>query len=127
MTSTFQDSATSRMTHSIGLSSRVQSTSFAVLLPLYSFGQLRIRAEQLDRLPAGNLQAIQEDEALLVKGIHGKRQHPITDNCTELRVSFTPIQLVKIDLSKEEPDEEADFPRPARRWAEMLILMTICH
>jgi Holliday junction resolvase YEN1 len=80
------------------------------LAPCLLVRQLRVRAEQLDRLPTNNLNAIQEDEALLVKGIHGKRQHPVTDNCTELRVSFTPIELVKIDLSQEEPDDEVDVP-----------------
>ncbi|KAF1945329.1 hypothetical protein EJ02DRAFT_451631 [Clathrospora elynae] len=80
------------------------------LAPSMVVRQLRVRAEQLDRFPISNIDATQEDEALLVKGIHGKRQHPVTDNCTELRVSFTPIQLVKIDLSKEEPDDEVDIP-----------------
>lgn len=70
---------------------------------------LRIRAER-NRFAPDNLQAIRKDEALLVKGIHGKRKHQITDNSTELRVSFTPIELVKIDLSKEEPDDEPEVP-----------------
>ncbi|PSN60971.1 hypothetical protein BS50DRAFT_563061, partial [Corynespora cassiicola Philippines] len=78
------------------------------LAPSLLVRQLRLRAEQADRLPSGDLQAIQEDEGLLVKGIHGKRQHMVTDNTTELRVSFTPLQLVKINLDNEEPDEELD-------------------
>jgi Holliday junction resolvase YEN1 len=80
------------------------------LAPSLLIRQLRLRSTQLDRLPAGNLQAIQEDESLLVKGIHGKRTHPVTDNSTELRVSFTPIELVTIDLSREEPDDDVDEP-----------------
>lgn len=75
------------------------------LAPSLLVRQLRMRGEQNGRFPTHNIQAIEEDEALLVKGIHGKRQHMITDNTTELRVSFTPIELVRIDLSKEEPDE----------------------
>ncbi|KAF2193833.1 hypothetical protein K469DRAFT_619222 [Zopfia rhizophila CBS 207.26] len=47
----------------------------------------------------------QEEEAKLVKGIHGKRQHAVTDNTTEFRVSFTPIELVKIDLENEDQDD----------------------
>jgi Holliday junction resolvase YEN1 len=80
------------------------------LAPSMVVRQLRMRAKQLDRLPTYNIQAIQEDEALLVKGLHAKRQHADTDNCTELRVSFTPIELVKIDLSREEPDDEEEPP-----------------
>lgn len=78
------------------------------LAPSLLIRQLRIRGEQANRLPSDDLQAIEEDEALLVKGIHGRRQHSITDNAPELRVSFAPIELVKVDLSSEEPDEEID-------------------
>jgi len=78
------------------------------LAPSLFVQQLRLRSQKLDRLPTDDIQVIEEDEGLLVKGIHGKRQHAITDNCTELRVSFTPIELVTIDLSGEEPDEEVD-------------------
>jgi Holliday junction resolvase YEN1 len=85
------------------------------LAPSMVVRQLRIRAEQLDRLPTTNIQAIQEDEALLVKGIYAKRQHAVTDECTELRVSFTPIELVKIDLSNEEPDDEEDVPSDSQQ------------
>ncbi|KAF1833769.1 hypothetical protein BDW02DRAFT_551966 [Decorospora gaudefroyi] len=87
------------------------------LAPSMVVRQLRMRAQQLDRLPTDNLQAIQEDEALLVKGLHGKRQHPVTDNCTELRISFTPIELVKIDLSKEDPDDDVDVLPPGAQQA----------
>lgn len=83
------------------------------LAPSLLVRQLRIRSKQLDRLPTNDLQAIEEDETLLVKGIHGKRQHPVTDNSTELRVSFTPIELVNIDLDREEPDDEPDVPPPS--------------
>lgn len=83
------------------------------LAPSLLVRQLRIRSKQLDRLPTENLQAIQEDEALLVKGIHGKRTHPVTDNSIELRLSFLPIELVTIDLSQEEPDDEPDVTPPS--------------
>ncbi|ORY03839.1 hypothetical protein BCR34DRAFT_573196 [Clohesyomyces aquaticus] len=53
-----------------------------------------------------DLSAIQAEETKLVKGIHGKRQHIVTDHTTELRVSFTPLQIVDIDLDKEDPEEE---------------------
>ncbi|KAF2449525.1 hypothetical protein P171DRAFT_404836 [Karstenula rhodostoma CBS 690.94] len=80
------------------------------LAPSLLVRHLRLRGEQTEKFPCNSLQAIQEDEALLVNGIHGKRQHAVTDGSTELRVSFTPIQLVKIDLSIEEPDDEVDIP-----------------
>lgn len=80
------------------------------LAPSLLVRNLRLRGERINRFPSRDLQAIQEDEALLVKGIHGKRQHAITDGSTELRISFTPIELVKIDLSTEEPDDEVEAP-----------------
>jgi Holliday junction resolvase YEN1 len=89
------------------------------LAPSLLVRQLRIRSKELGRLPANNLQAIQEDEALLIKGIHGKRQHPVTDNCIELRVSFTPIELVSIDLSREDPDDDVDVPPPVTQAADV--------
>ncbi|USP81420.1 hypothetical protein yc1106_08694 [Curvularia clavata] len=83
------------------------------LAPSLVVRELRMRAERVDRLPTNNLQAIQEDEETLIKGLHGKRQHAITDHCTELRVSFTPVELVKIDLSQEDPDDDIDLPPPS--------------
>ncbi|XPS92278.1 hypothetical protein M3J09_001677 [Ascochyta lentis] len=80
------------------------------LAPSLLVRALRMRAAQIERLPTNNLQAIQEDEALLVKGIHGKRQHAVTDSSTELRVSFTPIELVKINLNDEDPDDDFELP-----------------
>jgi Holliday junction resolvase YEN1 len=65
---------------------------------------LRVRAEG-ERFASDNLDAMREDETLLVKAIHGRRQHAVTDHTDELRVSFTPIELVKIDLSLEDPDD----------------------
>jgi Holliday junction resolvase YEN1 len=85
------------------------------LAPSLLVRALRMRADQADRLPAGNIQAIQENEGLLVKGIHGKRQHAVTDNSTELRVSFMPIELVKINLDDEEPDDDFELPPPSQQ------------
>jgi Holliday junction resolvase YEN1 len=85
------------------------------LAPSLLVRALRMRAAKIERLPTNDLQAIQEDEALLVKGIHGKRQHAVTDCSTELRVSFTPIELVNINLDNEEPDDEFELPPPSQR------------
>ncbi|KAF3040488.1 hypothetical protein E8E12_006123 [Didymella heteroderae] len=87
------------------------------LAPSLLVRALRMRASHTERLPAGSIQAIQEDEGLLVKGIHGKRQHAVTDHTTELRVSFTPIELVKIDLNNEEPDDDFELPPPSQEGA----------
>ncbi|CAD0094570.1 unnamed protein product [Aureobasidium mustum] len=52
------------------------------------------------------LSAQKAREATLINAIHGKRLHPTTDNIPELRISFKPIELIDIDLSIEDPDEE---------------------
>lgn len=52
--------------------------------------------------------AVEAEEAKLVTGIHGKRQHPSTDNTPELRIAFSPISIVNIDLDAEEPDDKFD-------------------
>ena len=80
------------------------------LAPSLLVRALRVRAAEVRRLPMNDPQAIQEDEARLVKGIHGKRQHPVTDNCIELRISFTPIELVKVNLDDEELDDDFEVP-----------------
>lgn len=80
------------------------------LAPSLLVRHLRMRAEHIENSPSEDLEAVQKDEAFLVKGIHGKRQHAVTDGSTELRVSFTPIELVKIDLGIEEPDDEVENP-----------------
>ncbi|KAF2642506.1 hypothetical protein P280DRAFT_497337 [Massarina eburnea CBS 473.64] len=82
------------------------------LAPSLLVRHLRMRGEQTARFSSEDVHAIEEDEALLVKAIHGKRQHAITDCTTELRVSFIPIGLVKIDLSTEEPDEDINSGPP---------------
>lgn len=75
------------------------------LAPALLVRELRMRG-QIEDLPSENIEAIQELEAELVAGIHGRRNHATTDGVPELRVSFTPHDLVPIDLSIEEPDDE---------------------
>lgn len=87
------------------------------LAPSLLVRALRMRALQIERSPIDDIQAVQEDEALLVKGIHGKRQHAVTDNSTELRVSFSPVELVRISLDGEEPDDEFELPPPSQQTA----------
>ncbi|KAK3990511.1 hypothetical protein QBC44DRAFT_394474 [Cladorrhinum sp. PSN332] len=59
----------------------------------------------MQRLLEPNLR--QEDESVLVRGITSKRAHASTDSMQELRVSFIPNTIVKLDLSKE-PIEEVE-------------------
>ncbi|GAB7358901.1 hypothetical protein MBLNU230_g4122t1 [Neophaeotheca triangularis] len=77
------------------------------LAPALLVRELRLRGEGGDFVPA---EQQEESEQKLVGAIHGKRTHFTTDGELELRISFTPMDLVPIDLSIEE--EEDDF-RPA--------------
>lgn len=75
------------------------------LAPALLVRELRMRGQVEDR-PSEDIDAVQEQEAKLVAGIHGRRNHATTDGVPELRISFTPHDLVAIDLSVEEPDDE---------------------
>jgi len=75
------------------------------LAPAVLVRELRMRGE----VSEGHGDSLSEQkarEASLVNAIHGKRLHPTTDNIPELRISFKPIELIDIDLSIEDPDEE---------------------
>lgn len=50
----------------------------------------------------------QEMESALVKAISSKRAHFSTDATPELRVSFIPAGIVKLDLDKEPEEEEVE-------------------
>ncbi|OCL12292.1 hypothetical protein AOQ84DRAFT_386229 [Glonium stellatum] len=75
------------------------------LAPALLVRHLRMRGEE-SISNSHDLNTVEAEESRLVKSIHGKRNHITTDNSTELRIAFTPIDLVKIDLDKEVPDEE---------------------
>jgi Holliday junction resolvase YEN1 len=75
------------------------------LAPAVLVRELRMRGEAVDG-DGGSLSAQKAREASLINAIHGKRLHPTTDNIPELRISFKPIELIDIDLSIEDPDEE---------------------
>ncbi|KAI9685500.1 MAG: hypothetical protein M1822_004358 [Bathelium mastoideum] len=53
-----------------------------------------------------SIEATQQEESKFVRQIFGMRNHGITDNCTELRLGFVPLDLVPLNLDDEEPDEE---------------------
>ncbi|KAJ9631932.1 hypothetical protein H2203_000333 [Taxawa tesnikishii (nom. ined.)] len=76
------------------------------LAPALLVRELRLRSENDATDLQDDLTAQEAAEARLVTAIHGKRTHATTDSLTEVRISFTPINLVDIDLSIEEPDEE---------------------
>ncbi|KAI4845119.1 hypothetical protein E4T44_05797 [Aureobasidium sp. EXF-8845] len=75
------------------------------LAPAVLVRELRMRGEAVDG-DGDSLAAQKAREASLINAIHGKRLHPTTDNIPELRISFKPIELIDIDLSIEDPDEE---------------------
>lgn len=75
------------------------------LAPAVLVRELRVRGEAVEG-HGDSLSAQKAREASLINAIHGKRLHPTTDNIPELRISFKPIELINIDLSIEDPDEE---------------------
>lgn len=74
------------------------------LAPALLVREMRLRGAKGN--DADNLEAIEQRESELVKTIHGRRTHAVTDNCPELRLGFVPLELVQIDLDAEEPDDE---------------------
>jgi Holliday junction resolvase YEN1 len=74
------------------------------LAPAMLVQRLRLVAEAGEDLEQ---EAQAKAEAALVNKIHSKRTHNTTDGELELRISFTPSNLVPIDLDME--DEEDDF------------------
>lgn len=75
------------------------------LAPALLVKELRLRAEKVHAGPDVEHGASLQEEKL-IKHIHIKRNHVTTDGITELRVSFVPNDLVKLDLDAEEPDPE---------------------
>lgn len=75
------------------------------LAPAILTRELRLLGEAADHR-ADDLEAQEACESILVKAVQGKRNHSSTDGELELRISFVPINLITIDLSLEEPDEE---------------------
>lgn len=53
----------------------------------------------------------QEEEAALIRAISSKRRHFSTDATPELRISFIPADIVKLDLSAEPEEEVEEFGR----------------
>ena len=74
------------------------------LAPAILVRNLRLVAEGGDEL---EVEAQAQAEAALVTKVPGKRNHASTDGEPELRILYTPSNLVPIDLSIE--DEEDDF------------------
>ncbi|KAL2116318.1 hypothetical protein VTJ04DRAFT_8485 [Mycothermus thermophilus] len=55
-----------------------------------------------------DIELMEKQEAALVKGITGRRAHFSTDATPELRISFIPVDIVKLDLDSEPEEEEAE-------------------
>ena len=73
------------------------------LAPAMLVRQLRLQTQQ----PETSTQVAQEERELaMVHAIHGKRNHFTVDGELEYRISFTPANLVPLDLSLEEEDDQ---------------------
>ncbi|KAI5802850.1 hypothetical protein FPQ18DRAFT_398760 [Pyronema domesticum] len=51
--------------------------------------------------------------AELISAFHGRRQHASTDLCNELRLSYTPVDIVPINKTLEEEDDAAEAQEQA--------------
>ena len=74
------------------------------LAPAMLVRELRLRGDENLQLDA---EAQDSREKEYITAIHGKRNHHTSDGELEYRISFTPVNLVPIDLSIE--DEDDDF------------------
>ena len=59
--------------------------------------------------PHDDLSAQEIEEAKLISTVCGRRNHWVTDGVSELRIVYTPTEIVGLDLTSEEPDIEV-FP-----------------
>ncbi|KAI9691953.1 MAG: hypothetical protein M1820_009661 [Bogoriella megaspora] len=75
------------------------------MAPAILIKQLRLRAQNQSSSES-TPEIIQEEEQRLVQKVHAKRTHPSTDNCTEMRLGFRPLDFVPLNLEREEPDDE---------------------
>ena len=57
-----------------------------------------------DEADGDNIKMKAEHENRLIKSVHGKRSHFITDGMPELRILFLPSETVGLDLSKEDTE-----------------------
>ena len=73
------------------------------LAPAMLAKELRLRSSSHDD---GDFDEQERGERELVHAIHGKRNHASVDGECEYRISFTPLNLVPIDLDVEEEDDE---------------------
>lgn len=48
------------------------------------------------------------EAAQWVEGLHGRRGHPSTDGCDELRISYTPVHVIPIDRELEQEDDREE-------------------
>ncbi|KIW03895.1 uncharacterized protein PV09_04738 [Verruconis gallopava] len=75
------------------------------LAPALLVRELRMKGEALARSLHEPAKPTTNEEPY-IKAIHGRRNHVSADHVAELRITFTPHELVPIDLAVEEPDDE---------------------
>ena len=73
------------------------------LAPAMLVRELRLRGDVNEELTE---EARERREGEIVQALHGKRNHSTTDGELEYRISYTPANLVPIDLSIEEEDDQ---------------------
>ncbi|KAI9674138.1 MAG: hypothetical protein M1817_001956 [Caeruleum heppii] len=66
---------------------------------------LRVRGQIRDEDP-GAAKAFSGPEPKVIEKVHDKRVHFSTDGLEELRVEFSPLEIVRLDLEAEESDAE---------------------
>lgn len=74
------------------------------LAPAMLVRELRLQGHRASA--SDDLTAQAQAESLLVRAVHGQRNHSTVDGELEYRISFTPASLVSIDLNNEEDDND---------------------
>jgi holliday junction resolvase YEN1 len=81
-----------------------------VLAPSLLVRKIMQMSDVRDTRTSNDLDMIQEEEAKLVNSISTRREHSSTDATPELRISFTPTDIVGYSF-EEEPEEEIAYGR----------------
>ena len=75
------------------------------LAPALLVHQLRIRGEA-DLVDDDDLERKEREESKIISDIYGRRSHFITDATSELRIAYTPADIVGLNLEQENPDDQ---------------------
>ena len=59
----------------------------------------------MSEIETDDLNFKEAEEARLVTTLHGRRKQFVTDGMPELRIGYTPLTIVDLDLTKEDPEQ----------------------